>query len=91
MTVSAGTMELMRERLQTLTPQTLEIHDESSQHEGHEGAKGGGGHYWMTIVSPAFAGRSRLERHRLIYGALGDMMQSRIHALSIQAYSSEEV
>ncbi|MBB5016957.1 BolA protein [Chitinivorax tropicus] len=89
--MNGSTDLLMRERLQALSPELIDIQDESSQHIGHEGAKGGGGHYWMTIVSAAFVGQSRIERHRLIYQALGDLMQTRIHALSIKAYAPEEM
>lgn len=86
-----NTIEQMQQRLQVLQPVTIEIHDDSAQHAGHEGAKGGGGHYWLTIAAPVFAGKSRLQRHRLVYDALGDLMQQKIHALSIQAYTPEEV
>ena len=85
------TADLMRERLAQLAPLSLEIRDDSAQHAGHEGAKGGGGHYWLSIVAPAFSGKARIQRHRLIYSALGDLMQKRIHALSIEAFSPEEV
>ncbi len=83
--------DLMRQCLDVLGPVALEIHDESALHAGHEGAKGGGGHYWLTIVSAAFSGKPRLQRHRLVYDALGDLMHQQIHALSIQAYTPEEV
>lgn len=89
--ISTPVEALMRERLSVLAPESIDIQDESSQHAGHEGAKGGGGHYWMTIVSATFTGHSRIERHRLIYDALGDLMQQRIHALSIKAYTPEEM
>ncbi|NWG87830.1 MAG: BolA family transcriptional regulator [Hydrogenophilaceae bacterium] len=83
-------IELMRERLAGLAPESLEIEDESAQHAGHEGAKGGGGHYRMTIVSPQFAGLNSVARHRVVYQALGDLMGKRIHALSITAFTPEE-
>lgn len=85
------TTELMRERLQSLTPVSVNIRDDSALHAGHEGAKGGGGHYGLSIVAAAFNGKSLIQRHRLIYSALGDLMQKKIHALSIEAYSPEEV
>ena len=81
---------LMRERLAALAPESLQIEDESAQHAGHEGARGGGGHYRMTIVSPQFAGLDSVARHRAIYQALGDLMGRRIHALSITAFTPEE-
>jgi BolA protein len=81
----------MRERLAALAPQTLDIADESALHAGHEGAKGGGGHYALTIVSPKFDGQSTVARHRMIYVALGDLMQREIHALSIRAFAPGEL
>lgn len=83
-------IELMRERLAGLAPTALEIEDESAQHAGHAGAKSGGGHYRMTIVSPQFAGLNSVARHRVVYQALGDLMGKRIHALSINAFTPEE-
>jgi len=82
----------MRRRLeQALVPENLEIVDDSAQHVGHAGAQGGGGHYTVTIVSPAFNGRAAVERHRLVYQALGDLMGRDIHALSINAYAPNEL
>ncbi len=83
-------VQAMRERLAVLEPQQLDIIDDSAAHAGHEGAKGGGGHYRMTIVSPRFAGKRTLERHRLIFEALGPMMRREIHALSIRAFAPGE-
>lgn len=80
----------MRERLAALEPQLLDIADDSAKHAGHAGAKGGGGHFRMTIVSTRFAGKGTLERHRLIYDALGAMMRREIHALSIKALTPAE-
>jgi BolA protein len=74
-----------------LNPESLEILDDSGQHAGHEGARGGGGHYRLTIVSQQFAGKPVQRRHRMVYEALGQMMKSEIHALSIQAYAPEEI
>lgn len=84
------TAERMRERLAALAPETLDIADESAMHAGHEGARGGGGHYALTIVSPKFDGQSTVARHRMIYVALGDLMQREIHALSIRAFAPGE-
>ena len=78
-------------RLATLHPVSLEIIDESGKHAGHEGAKSGGGHYQLTIVSPAFAGASRVSRHRMVYDALGDLMQREVHALAIEAFAPDEL
>lgn len=68
-----------------LEPELLDIVDESHLHAGHEGAKEGKGHFRVTIVSNKFRGTSPLERHRIVYEALGDMMLNDIHALSITA------
>lgn len=82
--------QAIEERLAALQPSRLEITDDSARHAGHEGAKGGGGHYSLTIVSAQFSGKNTLARHRLIYAALGPMMQQQIHALAIRAYAPEE-
>ena len=84
-----NTAEKMRERLAALAPQRLEIADDSAKHAGHAGAKEGG-HYRLLIVSPRFAGCATMQRHRLIYEALGPMMRGEIHALSIKALTPEE-
>ena len=87
----SDTLALIRDRLAALAPEHLDIEDESALHAGHAGARSGGGHYQLTIVSARFAGLSRLERQRLIYGTLGDLMSTRIHALGIRALSPEEI
>jgi len=74
----------------SIQPEFIEVLDDSQAHAGHEGAKSGGGHYYLTIVSTKFTGKSRIQRHQLIYGALGDMMKQDIHALSIKAFTPEE-
>ncbi|MSQ20372.1 MAG: BolA family transcriptional regulator [Betaproteobacteria bacterium] len=81
----------IHEKLQVLAPLTLELMNESGQHVGHEGAKGGGGHYRLLIVSLHFEGKSRIERHRMVYRALGALMQHSVHALSIEAYTPAEL
>jgi BolA protein len=86
-----STTELLRERMAELEPLRLEIVDESHLHAGHAGARDGGGHFRMTIVSPRFAGRRTMERHRLVYDAAGDLMKRKIHALSITARAPDEV
>lgn len=72
-------------------PEQLDIIDESHLHAGHPGARSGGGHFVVTIVSKAFDGENILSRHRMIYDALGDMMKSEIHALSLKAYTPDEI
>jgi len=74
----------------SLAPRGLEVIDESHLHVGHAGARDGRGHFRIRIVSERFAGHSRLARHRMIYDALGDMLETDIHALSIEAESSNE-
>ena len=81
---------VLRERLANLTPLRLELVDESAKHAGHEGAKSGGRHYRLLIISTEFSGKSTLLRHRLIYDTLGELMRSKIHALSIQSLTPEE-
>jgi BolA protein len=72
-----------------LSPSLLEIVDESHKHIGHAGARGGG-HFDVTIVSPQFAGKTLLQRHRMVYEALGEAMRDEIHALSIKALAPDE-
>ena len=81
----------IRERLAVLEPQSLDLLDESGQHAGHEGAKAGGSHFRLTIISPRFAGHDKLARHRMIYAALGSLMQREIHALAIRAFTPDEL
>ncbi|MXV06053.1 MULTISPECIES: BolA family protein [unclassified Xanthomonas] len=69
----------------TFAPQALEVEDDSHRHAGHAGARDGRGHFNVHIVSAAFAGMAPLARHRAVYAALGEMMQTDIHALSIRA------
>lgn len=81
----------MRERLAVLAPDSIEIIDDSARHAGHAGAVGGGGHFRLHIVAPVFAGRSTMDRHRLVYDALGPLMRREIHALSLTAKAPDEV
>lgn len=71
-------------------PQHLVIEDESHRHAGHAGAATGRGHFRVEIVSAAFAGLPPLARHRQVYAALGALMQTDIHALSLQARAPGE-
>ena len=77
--------------VEALDPAAIEVVDDSHKHVGHAGARGGQGHFSVDIVSAAFAGKLPLARHRLVYAALGDMLQTRIHALAIRARTPEEV
>ena len=84
-------VERIRELLlQALSPLSLEVSDDSHKHAGHAGARGGQGHFSIAIESAAFAGKLPLTRHRLVYAALGTMMQTDIHALSITATAPNE-
>ena len=81
----------IEQKLAALRPESLEIVDESRAHAEHEGAKAGGGHYRLLIVSPEFAGKTAQLRHRMVYEALGPMMKNEIHALAIRAYAPGEI
>ena len=88
---TGDTIAVIREKLQqTLSPLRLEILDESWKHAGHEGARAGGGHYAVTIVSEAFAGLGLAERHRLVYRALAGEMKRTIHALALRTLDPSE-
>ncbi|MBT9540730.1 BolA family transcriptional regulator [Thiobacillus sp.] len=86
-----NTETLIRQRLVALEPETYTLEDESAQHRGHAGAASGGGHFKLTIVSPKFRNLSTLARHRLVYETMGELMQREIHALSITAFTPEEL
>jgi len=73
-----------------LAPEQLDIADDSQAHAGHASAQSGGGHYYVRITSSAFEGKSLVQRHQLIYKALGDLMKHEIHALGIEAFSPTE-
>lgn len=75
---------------QALAPQALEIEDESHRHAGHAGARDGRGHYRVRIVAAAFAGMPLLKRHQRVYAALGDLMQTDIHALALDTRAPDE-
>lgn len=77
--------------LASLEPTAIELEDESHRHAGHAGARSGGGHFLLRIVSPQFSGKGLVARHQMIYASLGTLMQTDIHALGIQASAPEEV
>lgn len=87
----SDTVLTLRGRLADLAPAALEIHDDSADHVGHAGAAGGGGHFSLLIVSKAFSGVSRLQRHQQVMNRVGDLLPHPIHALSIKALAPEEV
>lgn len=77
----------LRDNLQA---QYVEVIDQSSLHEGHIGAQGGGGHFKVLVVSNLFRGLSRIAAQRVVYEALGELMKHDIHALSMRTFSPEE-
>ncbi len=81
----------LRSRLQDLSPSELEIHDDGADHAGHAGAENGAGHFSLVIVSKAFCGMSRLERHQRVLSRVSDLLPYPIHALSIKALAPEEL
>lgn len=83
--MSVDRVSVIRDRLTSaLQPTSLEVIDESHLHAGHAGARDGRGHFRVRIASPRFAGLPALARHRLIYEALGELMETDIHALSVE-------
>lgn len=90
MSDAGSRVEKIRAALQSLSPVSVEVIDDSHKHAGHEGARDGRGHFTVEIVSEAFAGLAPLARHRKVYEAVGALMQTDIHALSIQARTPQE-
>ena len=83
---------LIRKALEeAFKPAWLELIDDSASHAGHAGAvQSGGGHFYATIVSDVFEGKNPVQRHQLVYRALGDLMRTEVHAISIKALSTTE-
>jgi BolA family transcriptional regulator, general stress-responsive regulator len=87
---AAERVEKIRQALTArLTPVSLTIRDDSAQHAGHAGAREGG-HFSVTVVSDRFTGRTRMQRHQLVYEAVAELLRTDIHALSIQARTPQE-
>ncbi|MGK0296715.1 MAG: BolA protein [Gammaproteobacteria bacterium] len=85
-------INVIRNKINTrLKPQSVDIRDDSHLHVGHVGASTGGGHFTVRIISDQFSGKSVLERHRMVYQSLEDLMPAEIHALSIKALTPEEL
>ena len=81
----------IREKLEAeFAPSELLIKDQSHLHAGHAGAREGKGHFDVTIVSPAFDDINRVQRHRMVYDALADLIETDIHALRIKAFGRSE-
>jgi BolA protein len=89
--MTSDRLDRLIQRLQAgLDPEHLDVIDDSHRHAGHAGAADGRGHFTVLVVSQRFAGLGTLKRHRLVYEAVGDMMLTDIHALSIQALAPGE-
>jgi BolA protein len=89
--VTTERVALIRSRLEAaFEPDELDVVDDSRRHAGHAGAKDGRGHFNVRIRSQRFAGKRTVERHRMIYAALGSLMQTDIHALGLVALSPED-
>ncbi|MDX1540665.1 MAG: BolA family protein [Geminicoccaceae bacterium] len=83
--------EIERRLSAALAPDRLEVIDESHRHRGHSGARPEGeSHFRVLVVAQAFAGRSRIERQRMVHAALGELLQTDIHALAITAQAPGE-
>ena len=83
--------EMLARLNSALSPTEIDLTDDSEQHRGHGGYNPAGeSHFSLAIESPAFAGKSRVERQRMVYAALGDLMRERVHALSIRAKAPGE-
>jgi BolA protein len=78
--------EMLKRLHSALSPTRIDLVDDSEQHFGHGGYNPAGeSHFTLAIESPAFTGKNRVERQRMVYAALGELMESRVHALSIRA------
>ena len=88
MNTGTDMLESIRQRLAVLEPSRLELRDDGAAHIGHAGA--GGGHFELTIVSERFTGQSRVARHRMVYAALGPLMNAGIHALALSTHAPAE-
>lgn len=84
-------VEIERRLELAFAPESLVVEDESHLHVGHAGARDGRGHFRVSLVADAFNGMNALARHRAVYAALGELMQTDIHALAIEAIASDEL
>lgn len=88
---STERVTMIKDRLnQSLNPASIDVIDDSHKHAGHASARGGG-HFTVTVIADGFAGKSLIQRHRMIYDAIGDGMEKEIHALSINARTPDEI
>jgi len=83
--------EITKRLREAFNPETLGVDDEGHLHEGHAGARDGRGHFRVLIISEAFEGKPMIERHRMIYRELDEMMKVDIHALAIDAWTPDEL
>lgn len=83
--------EIIKRLSEAFEPETLGVEDESHLHAGHEGAKDGRSHFRVLIIADAFTGKNLIDRHRMIYRVLDEMMRIDIHALAIDAWAPEEL
>ena len=89
--MTAQRVALIRSRLEAaFDPEELDVVDDSHRHAGHAGARDGRGHFQVRILSRRFAGKRTVERHRMVYAALGPLMQTDIHALGLVAMSPDD-
>jgi BolA protein len=89
--MSADRVKLIERRLsEAFDPESMLVKDQSHLHAGHAGAEGGMGHFEVQIVAAAFEGLSRIQRHRKVYEAMGSLMETDIHALSVKAFAPNE-
>ena len=88
MNTDADMLARIRQRLEVFEPSRVELRDDGAAHIGHAGA--GGGHFELTIVSERFTGQSRVARHRMVYAALGPLMNAGIHALALSTHAPAE-
>ena len=89
--MTAERVALIRSKLEAeFAPEELEVVDDSRRHAGHAGARDGRGHFHVRILSRRFTGKRTVERHRMIYAALGALMQTDIHALGLVVLSPDD-
>lgn len=89
--MTAARVAMIRSKLEdSFKPDELEIVDDSRRHAGHAGARDGRGHFHVRIVSQEFSGKKTVERHRMVYAALGSLMQTDIHALGVIAIAPDD-
>lgn len=82
--------EIEQTLVETFTPISCRVIDDSAAHAGHQGNTSGGGHFTVSIVAEIFEGKNRIQRHRLVYASLASLMPGKIHALAINAYSPSD-